>query len=501
MQNRNKAILIGYATIGISTLSGLLLIPFYLKRLGINDYGLYQYVYAIAQYAIVLDFGVSTVMVRYLTEFKAKDDRRGEENYAMQCFLMVLACVAIICAAGMALNSHITAIMGDRPQQEIDIAVLLFRLMIAQIIIAFFQHYFDGVIMAHEKYTVVKGVALFKYILRLTLIPLYILLDSGVKGIVLGEITAMLLCLTFSIAYCFVKLNFRAAWHYWDRDLFRQSFVLMFALVLQSVILYANTAVGKLILGRLIGNEAVALYAISLTFTGIFIEIPNIINSVYLPQITRNVIKNHTGDQLTDAVIRPGRIQFILCGGMLGGFLLFGRQFVVMWAGRGTQDVWLLAVLSMIPSILPVVQNLCLSILVAKDKRIFRSYMLLAGAVLNVLVSYVLVSRIGIMGVAFGYAISVFIFNFIVMNVYYQRVIGLNVLRIFTGIFKGLVPCLMVTTGLCSLLLLVPAQGALWFACQCLIFCLLLGILLYAYGLNTTEKNQIRIMISGVLPS
>jgi hypothetical protein len=87
-----------------------------------------------------------------------------------------------------------------------------------------------------------------------------------------------------------------------------------------------------------------------------------------------------------------------------------------------------------------------------------------------------------------------------VMNVYYQRVIGLNVIRIFAGIFKGLAPCLMAASGLCGLLLLVPVQGVLWFACQCLIFCLLFGMLLYGYGLNTIEKNQIREMISGVLP-
>lgn len=502
MQTRNNAILIGYATITISALSGVLLIPFYLKHLGINDFGFYQYVYAIAQYAIVLDFGISTVMVRYLTEFKAKDDRRGEENYAMQCLLMVLACVVLICAAGVVLGLHITTIIGDRPQREIDIAVQLFWLILAQLIIAIFQHYFDGVIMAHEKYTVAKGVAFFKYILRLTLIPLYILCDFGVEGIVLGEITALLLCLSFSMVYCFAKLKFRAVWHYWDRVLFRQTFVLVFALILQSVILYANTAVAKLIVGRLIGNEAVAIFAISLTFINIFCEIPGIINSVYLPQITRNVIENSSGDQLTDAVIRPGRIQFILCGGMLGGFLLFGRQFVLMWAGEGAQDAWLLAVLPMIAIMLPVVQNVCLSILVAKDKRIFRSYMLLAGAVLNALVSYVMVSRIGIMGVAVGYALTVFIFDFLVMNVYYQRVIGLNVIRIFAGIFKDLGSCLLIAAGLCGLLLLqLPAQGVLWFASQCLTFCLIFGTLLYGYGLNAAEKNQMRKMISGVLPT
>lgn len=500
MRSRNRAIIIGYATIGVSMLSGMLLIPFYLKHLGIDNYGLYQYIFAIAQYAIVLDFGISTVMVRYLTEFKVQGNQKGEENYAMQCLLILLACVALICVVGAVLGNHITEFMGDRPQREIEIAARLFSLLIAQIIIAFFQHYFDGVIMANEKYTVVKSVALLKYILRLTLIPLYILCDFGIKGIVLGEITAMLACLSFSIVYCLVKLKFRAVFHYWDGILFRQTSVLMFALILQSVILYANTAVGRLILGRLIDNQAVAIYAISLTFTSIFFQIPGIINSVYLPQITRNVMENCSGEHLTDQVIRPGRIQFILCGGMLGGFLLFGQQFILMWSGAETQDAWLLAVLSMIPAMLPLVQNVCLSILVAKNKRAFRSYMLLAGAIFNVLVSYIMVSRIGIMGVAIGFAMSSFIFNFLVMNVYYRRVIKLNVWRIFASIFKGLLPCLLGAIGLGALLLLVPAQGVLWFACQCLIFCLIFAALLYGYGLNSNEKSQIQKIVRGVLP-
>ncbi len=58
MRSRNRAIIIGYATIGVSMLSGMLLIPFYLKHLGIDNYGLYQYIFAIAQYAYLITVDV-----------------------------------------------------------------------------------------------------------------------------------------------------------------------------------------------------------------------------------------------------------------------------------------------------------------------------------------------------------------------------------------------------------------------------------------------------------
>ena len=90
-------------------------------------------------------------------------------------------------------------------------------------------------------------------------------------------------------------------------------------------------------------------------------------------------------NKLTDFVIRPGRYQFMLCGGFVVGFALFGREFIYLWTGPDAVQAWLIALIIMIPNIVPLIQNTALSILDAMKKRLFRSVVLFLISIVNIL--------------------------------------------------------------------------------------------------------------------
>ena len=280
-------------------------------------------------------------------------------------------------------------------------------------------------------------------------------------------------------------------YHGYDPKLIRNIAKLSMALCLQSVVGYLNSSVNQFVLGRSLSTAAVTIYSIALTFSTFFDEIPTVIQRLYLPQVVKLVTSGADGEELTDFVIKPGRVQFILVGGVLGGFILFGRQFIALWSGEETLAAWAVALLLMVPSVLPLIQNVCLSILTAMNKRMFRSYTLCGISVVNLVIAVILVRYIGVMGAAVANAISLILGNNIAMNIYYKRAIHINVGRLFKSIFKGILPCAVIATVICAPLLLINAKGLYWLVVECGAFCVVYGLLLWLFGANQEEKNKI----------
>ena len=105
------------------------------------------------------------------------------------------------------------------------------------------------------------------------------------------------------------------------------------------------------------------------------------ISSVFLPKISQMVSSGVNNEILTDEMIKIGRLQGYIIFCMLFGFILFGQKFIEIWAGEEYQDAYYLTVIIMIPLAIPLVQNLGISILQAKNKYAFRSLSALIGAI------------------------------------------------------------------------------------------------------------------------
>lgn len=494
-ESRAKGVMLSYITTVIRTVSRLLLTPLYLHFLGVEEYGFYQYVFSIAVYATILDFGISSVINKFGIEYRERNDKAGEENVMFYTLVFAAGAVCLIGLVGIVVGIAAPVIFGEAVVNRLALTRWLLVFMIGELIMLMFQHFFEGVILSEERYVTHRGVALAQVILRALLTVVFLIADMGVMSIALGDFFGVGLCLAYEIFFCKKKLHLKVRYHGYDPVLIRNIAKLSLALCLQSVVSYLNSSVNQFVLGRSLSTTAVTIYSIALTFSSFFDEIPTVIQRLYLPQVVKLVTSGADGEQLTDFVIKPGRVQFMLVGGILGGFILFGRQFITMWSGEETLEAWIIALFLMVPSVIPLIQNVCLSILTAMNKRMFRSYTLCGIAVLNLVAAVILVRHIGVLGAAVANALSLILGNNIAMNIYYKRVIGINVGRLFKSIFKGILPCAVLATVLCAPLLLVNAKGLVWFVAQCGIFCVVYAILLLQFGINQEEKTRVSAII------
>lgn len=490
-QSRNKGIAISYLITVVRALSKILLIPLYLKLLGEADYGFYQYIFSVASYAVILDFGISSVVNTFSIKKREQGDTKGVENVMFYALMFSIFSSVVLLIGGLALIVFAPQIFGATVANRIALTNKMLILITLELIMLMFQHYFEGAILAAEKYVTLRSVALVQIILRCVLTVLLLYSNMGVLSIALGDFIGVGLCLLYEIVFCKVKLKLKIKYHYKDTQLIKSIAKLSSALALQSLVSYLNSSIDKYVLGRSLDTVCVTIYSLAVTFSEFFDEIPTVIQRLYLPQVVKLVASGADGEEMTDFVIKPGRYQFMLVGGVLGGFILFGRQFITIWSGEQTTEAWICALLLMVPSVFPLIQNVCLSILTAMNKRMFRSYVLCGIAIVNLFLTIFLVKKYGLIGAPIGTCISLIVGNNIAMNLYYKYVIHINVKRMFAEILKGILPCAVVATGVCALLLLVNNDSALWLIAECILFCLVYGVLLMGFGMNKTEKESV----------
>ena len=491
--SKKFAAILSYLYLALNSLVSILLTPFLLKYLGVEEYGLYQMIYSVGHYIMILDLGIATVMVRYVSEYQEKKDYDGMEKFAgMVAVLTFIICCVVLCV-GEIVNYNLENIYTKLSTKDYIKAHWMFNLMIYQFIVTIIDNYLQGIINAYERFVFVKIMSLIKICAVFSLTIVFVHSGFGAVGIVMANAIVFTVLALFDLFYVIKMLRFHIQITHWNKTIITPVFGLMLAMLLQSVVGNVNSSVDKTILGIMCTPADVTIYSIAATIITLFNTIPTVLSGLFQPQVTRMVVKGTNGSQLTDLVIRVGRWQFILCAAFFCGLILFGMDFLNLWVGsRLSQEEMRFSLLIMfiiLPfNMIPLIQTVCISILNAYDKRIYRSIILVLMSVLHIVITLIITKYWGPIGSPIGTAISFLVGYVIILNIYYARSLQLEIIRMFKEILNRSWLCVLISTILCAPLVLWQAYSWIGFISKGFIYVSLLFILFYIKGFNSEEK-------------
>ena len=497
-QSKKASVMVSYLTIFFNSVCNLILTPLYLHYLGVENYGLYQMVYSVAHYILILDFGINLTMIKYISMYKVKGQQREESNFAAHSLLVVALIIAAILLIGFILNGLLTRIYPSITSAEAPIAHTLFLLMVVNVAFAVLEHYFQGVVLANEHFVVQKLTALVKVVMKIVLTLILLRIGLGMIALALVDLALTLCALLLLSIYSFRILSFRIRFTGFDRALTTGMLAFMFAVFLQSIVAYVNNLVDKTILGIMTTKTDVVVYSVAMTFITLLSSLSHAISGIFLPQATKVIHAGAGRKELTAFVVRPGRLQFMICGSILAGFSLFGREFITLWVGKDQIGAWAVALIIMASSLIPQVEETAQSILDVKNKRMVRSLIMLALSAVNVAVTVVLVGKFGMIGAPVGTAIA-FIVGYLILNIYYDRRIGIDVPAMLRGIFSGTwlsVLCASLLSGLLNFVF--PRYAWLTLILKILCYCLCFLVFQLLWGFRARERDDLRVMLGPI---
>ena len=147
----------------------------------------------------------------------------------------------------------------------------------------------------------------------------------------------------------------------------------------------------------------------------------------------------------------------------------------------------------MFPAIFSYSEGVGYQLLQSMAKHRLPAIVQVISAVLNVGLTIALIHWDPLKGAVLGTFIALFVCEAIVMNIMYKRQIGIRLTVYFTGLFKGIVPCLVLAAAAGGLMKLahLDAYGWFGFVVNCGVMVLVYGLSMWLFGMNAYEKSII----------
>jgi O-antigen/teichoic acid export membrane protein len=160
-----------------------------------------------------------------------------------------------------------------------------------------------------------------------------------------------------------------------------------------------------------------------------------------------------------------------------------------LWAGAGYEDAYIIALLFFIPLTVPLIQNLGITILQARNQMKFRSLLYIFIAVGSLGISIPLTKYYGGIGCAIGTATALTLGQIIIMNIYYRRKQALDILTFWCEIFKMSIAPLIICV--LSYIALQNYSITSWtsFAIASILFSVIYLTTLFRFSMNSSERD------------
>ena len=487
-------IALNYVNMILGNLIPIIYTPIMLALLGKSEYGLYKLAASVASYLSLISMGLGSAITRYLIKSREEEGKEAEERMLglFDVIFNVIAVAALI--VGIALTFALPRWYSNSlSASELGRMQLLVFLMAINTALSFSQSPYLSAVNAHENFIFLQCMNIVQTcgVPCLNLVALY--LGFGSVGMTIAAMAASILTRIAYQIYVRRKMHLRAQLKGLPTDKLKEIIVFSFWIFVANVVGQLYNATDTVMIGLIpaLATTGVAIYSVGGTFNGIMFSLTTGISSLLAPKTNKMVFQGASNKELTDLAIQVGRIQGYIMVLIISGFVAFGRPFIQFYVGDAYSDAYWVAILMMIPNMIPLVQSICLNVVVAQNKHKFRSLVYLGIAILNVVGTWFLMQTMGIIGAALMTGVAMVIGNGFVMNWYYHRKTGLDMIRFWKQMGNVyIVPVLM-----CAATLLISKFIDFYklpilftgIAIYTVIYC----VLNWKFTMNTYEKRLI----------
>ena len=497
MKNKTRSQLktgavLSYINLAVSSLIPILYTPVMLRILGEEEYGLFNLSGATVGYLSLLSFGFGSTILRYLSLYRAKGEVENERK-VFGFFLVVYSIIAVLVILGGIIISHNVEEFFHKGLHEDELYKMkkLVLIMACSSAVTFPVSVFSSVVLAHERYVFRKLIELLATILApvANLTALY--LGYSAIGMAIAGVIVQVIMLPIYASYCFASLGIYPLFSKIPRNVLSEMLRFSGFVFLAMIVDMLFWSTDKVLLGALASSIAVAVYNIGATFNSVVSSVSSSIMGVLTPRVTAMVACEEENAQFTALFIKIGRLQFIIVALIVSGFAVFGQDFIRLWAGEEYNDAYWIAVMTMFPLCIPLIQNTGVSIVTAMNKHSFRSIVYFVIAVVNVISTALIIPYLGGKGAALCSGVSYLLGQGLIMNIFYWKKIGIDIPLFWKNILKmSWIPFLMLGMGLFIKQYLSFGNWIIFFV-GVIIYSLIYCVGMYHFVLNAYEKGLI----------
>jgi O-antigen/teichoic acid export membrane protein len=401
---------------------GFFLSPFVVHHLGKSGYGVWTLVVSVTGYFGVLDLGLRQSVGRFVVRHIALKDAEGVNRTITTALAMLAIAGSVALLATGVLYFSFGAFKVEHGFEAAAKGALLIAGFNASMVIPFAV--FSSILIALERYDVINAITVLGAITRATLAVAALRMGYGLVALALlvmavSTLEYTIMAISAKRLYPPLKIQWRYASLATCRSLFSFGIYRFLWIIANQLIFYTDSVV----IGLFLGASEITYFAIAGSLITYGRNVVSLASDAFYPTAARLDSENDLAG-LRKLYFFGTTVTLLVGLPICLGFLFLGKQFVTLWMGKDYAiSAFYLAILT-IPQFTSLPQYISAHILVGMARHKFLAKAALAEGVVNLILSIVLVRKIGLVGVAWGTVVPHLITATIVIPLYTLRTLG-----------------------------------------------------------------------------
>lgn len=479
-------------------LASLVFMPLLVRAFGIGNYGLYMLASSVAAYAALLDLGVGSALTKMVAENTATDDRDAMHG-AVASALFFYCVVGLVVALAMVVIGWFSAAIFDVTGVQAEL--LRYMLWVGAVFQLVYwpastaRHVLAGL----QRYDVLAWTGVLASLLGIGATVAALVTRQGPLLLValLGLATAAVSAVNITAAIRLARIPLGAltkASGFHIKAIFAFSWA-VFVVQVSDALFYQQT--DRLLLGVFAGAASVGLYEAAAKFNAILTYFSGLTVSAVLPLASSmGAEKRHAS--LRSLFVRGTKYGAALIAPIAIVLMVFAEAIVVAWLGARFAGQGLVAQVLLLPHILVCLGIMGDAIIISQGKLAKRIPYIFMQAIMNVVISAILIPRVGIVGVAIGTA-TAHLVDFPIHIRFLLRETGVTLAEWSREVVLPVYPALLLPAAIAWGLSLTGLSATLpGIAVACAIAIGAYWAALFAFSLTEAERIDVAQAVSAV---
>ncbi len=485
--------IISYIAIFINIVATIFYTPWIKNQLGIENYGLFTLSTSFIA-VFVLDFGLGAAISRFLSLYRAEGNMKQINNMLGIVYKLYIAIDLIICSVLIVIFFFLESIYSGLTDVEIEVFKKLYIAVSAFSLLSFPFTTQNGILNSFERFVPLKICECISKILNVLFVVLALTNNSDLLVLVIAHSLSSIVIIIIKLIYIRCRLPVKANFRCKDKVMLKSiaSFsVWTFVMSIAQRLIYN---IAPSILGAVANSTQIALYSPASAINGYFFTFSTAINGLFLPKISKMVVKNEE-DKILPLMIKVGKFQTFLISLMFIGFAVVGKEFIIMWMGEEFIPSYYCTLIISFPTIIEYSQQIANTTIIAKNKVKEHSIILLISAMVNLALGIPLSNKFGVYGVCVSICVAAFV-KIVLLNILYRKKLDIDVFTFFKTTYLQMIIPFLSSITICILIKhLLSLSGRIGILINGIITVVVFSIIVYFIYLNKNERKK---LLSGI---
>jgi O-antigen/teichoic acid export membrane protein len=436
-----RSILANWFATAATLAVGFFLAPFIVHRLGNVAYGVWILAVSAITYLSLLDLGMASSVVRFVSKGYATQDHQGASEALSAVIWVRLQIAALILALCGGLAAIFPLVFKVPPELAVDAREAILVIGVSTAISMFFGA-FSSVLSALNRYDLRSYVSLIQLAVRVIGVVAVLLAGHGIVAIALCELLAAVVgngLLVYIVRGIYPELRVQLTRP--RREVLRNIWSYSFYVFLTTIAVQLVYQSDNLVVGAFITASAVTFYSIGNSLCRYTQQLVGAMTMTFTPAASTYEAAGDTvslralyynGTRATMAISLPIVITLIIRGG----------SFIGVWMGPqyAKTSGTVLAILA--TALLFSLQNLPAgAIAYGVEKHQAQAKWAVGEGIANLALSIVLARKFGIYGVAIGTLVPSLIVHLVMWPLYVSRIVDVSWGQVYRNVWGPVFLC------------------------------------------------------------